>query len=109
MQHADYLIVGAGIAGASTGYFLAGQGKTIVLERESQLLDNVDRIRHIPAVIVQGRHDVVCPMFTAWDLHRAWPEAELVVVPDAGHSAFEPGIARALRRATDRFARRRRT
>ena len=54
------------------------------LERESQLLDNVDRIRHIPAVIVQGRHDVVCPMFTAWDLHRAWPEAELRVVPDAG-------------------------
>jgi proline iminopeptidase len=74
------------------------------VERESQLLDEVDRIRHIPSVIVQGRHDVVCPMYTAWDLHRAWPQAELRVVPDAGHSAFEPGITDELVRATDRFA-----
>ena len=64
------------------------------------------KIRDIPGVIVQGRYDVVCPMRSAWHLHRAWPEAELVVVPDAGHSAFEPGIARALRQATDGFARR---
>ena len=71
---------------------------------EDQLLAGVDRIRHIPSVIVQGRYDVVCPMATAWDLHRAWPEADFVVVPDAGHSAFEPGIARALVAATDRFA-----
>jgi len=78
------------------------------LDSDDQLLRDVPRIRDIPAVIVQGRYDVVCPMRSAWDLHRAWPEAELVVVPDAGHSAFEPGIARALRRATDRFARRRR-
>jgi proline iminopeptidase len=74
------------------------------MQRESQLLDDVGRVRHIPAVIVQGRHDVVCPMFTAWDLHRAWPEAEFHVVPDAGHSAFEPGITDALVRATDRFS-----
>ncbi len=74
------------------------------MNRESQLLDDVGRIRHIPAVIVQGRHDVVCPMYTAWDLHRVWPEAELHVVGDAGHSAFEPGITDALVRATDRFA-----
>jgi len=74
------------------------------MRSERQLLDDVDRIRHIPAVIVQGRHDVVCPMMTAWDLHRAWPEAELHVVGDAGHSAFEPGITDALVRATDRFA-----
>ena len=53
---------------------------------------------------MQGRYDVVCPMATAWDLHRAWPEADLRVVPDAGHSAFEPGITDALVRATDRFA-----
>ena len=72
-------------------------------EREDQLLRDVDRIRHIPAVIVQGRYDVVCPMRSAWDLHRAWPEAELRIVPDAGHSAFEPGIAHALLEATDRF------
>jgi proline iminopeptidase len=77
------------------------------LEREDQLLRGVRRIRHIPAVIVQGRYDVVCPMRTAWDLHRAWPEADFRVVPDAGHSALEPGITHELVRATDRFARRR--
>jgi proline iminopeptidase len=77
------------------------------LEREDQLLRGVRRIRHIPAVIVQGRYDVVCPMRTAWDLHRAWPEADFRVVPDAGHSALEPGITHELVSATDRFARRR--
>ncbi|MGF1515988.1 MAG: prolyl aminopeptidase [Elainellaceae cyanobacterium] len=71
------------------------------LEQEDQLLKNVDRIRHIPAVIVQGRYDVVCPMVTAWDLHQAWPEAEFVVVSEAGHSASEVGIVDALVRATD--------
>ncbi|MCC4908481.1 prolyl aminopeptidase [Microbacterium sp. cx-59] len=72
--------------------------------REGQLIDEVDRIRHIPAVIVQGRYDVCTPIMTAWDLHRAWPEAELAVIDDASHSATEPGIAAALRAATDRFA-----
>jgi proline iminopeptidase len=71
---------------------------------ESQLLDDVGKIRHIPGVIVQGRYDVVCPMESAWDLHRAWPEADLRVVPDSGHSAFEPGIVHELVCATDRFA-----
>ena len=71
---------------------------------EGQLLADVDRIRQIPGVIVQGRYDVVCPMESAWDLHRAWPESELVIVPDAGHSAREPGIAAALVAATDHFA-----
>jgi len=78
------------------------------LEREDQLLRGARKIRHIPAVIVQGRYDVICPMRSAWDLHRAWPEADLRVVTDAGHSAFEPGIARELVAATDRFARPRR-
>jgi proline iminopeptidase len=73
------------------------------MRRESQLLDDIDRVRRLPAVIVQGRHDVVCPMVSAWDLHRAWPEAQLQIVGDAGHSAFEPGITDALVRATDRF------
>jgi proline iminopeptidase len=72
----------------------------------NQLLEDVGRIRHIPAVIVQGRYDVVCPMKSAWDLHRAWPEAELRIVPDAGHAASEPGILSALLEATDAFARR---
>ncbi len=66
--------------------------------------ERIARIRKIPAVIVQGRYDVVCPMTSAWDLHRAWPEADLRVVRDAGHSAFEPGIASELVAATDRFA-----
>jgi proline iminopeptidase len=74
------------------------------LRRDDQLLRDVRRIRHIPGVIVQGRYDVVCPMRSAWDLHRAWPEAKLVVVPDAGHSMHEPGIQRALIRETG-FAR----
>jgi proline iminopeptidase len=63
----------------------------------------IDRIREIPAVIVQGRYDVVCPMETAWALHRAWPEADLRIVPDAGHSAMEPGNLHELVSATDRF------
>jgi len=74
------------------------------LEHDDQLLRGVDRMRHIPGVIVQGRYDVVCPLRSAWDLHRAWPEAELRIVPDAGHSAFEPGITRELVAATDRLA-----
>jgi proline iminopeptidase len=75
-------------------------------EHEDQLLRNAGAIRHVPGVIVQGRYDVVCPMMSAWDLHRAWPEAEFHVVPDAGHSAMEPGILHELIGATDRFARR---
>ena len=73
------------------------------LEEKRSLLANVDRIRHIPGVIVQGRYDVVCPMETAWALHRAWPEADLRLVPDAGHAATEPGNVHALIEATDRF------
>jgi proline iminopeptidase len=73
------------------------------LRTESQLLDDVGPIRHIPAVIVQGRYDVVCPMENAWALHRVWPEAELRIVPDAGHSANELGNTHELIEATDRF------
>jgi proline iminopeptidase, Neisseria-type subfamily len=71
---------------------------------EDKLLLNIDRIRKIPAVIVQGRYDVVCPMMSAWELHRAWPEAEFIVVADAGHSMSEPGIRTCLMEATDKFA-----
>jgi len=72
-------------------------------ERDDQLLHHARRLKDIPAVIVQGRYDVVCPMRSAWDLHRAWPEADLRIVGDAGHSAFEAGIAHELVSATDRF------
>ncbi len=71
---------------------------------DGQLLKDVHKIKHIPAVIVQGRYDIVCPMESAWALHRAWPEAEFILVNDAGHSAFEPGNSRALVAATDKFA-----
>lgn len=74
-------------------------------EVDGQLLRDIDKIRNIPAVIVQGRYDMCCPMDSAWALHRAWPEAEFVIAPDAGHSAFEPSINKALVAATDRFAR----
>lgn len=72
---------------------------------DNQLIEDVGRIRKIPAVIVQGRYDVICPMKSAWDLHRAWPEADLRIVNDAGHSAFEAGNVHELISATDRFSR----
>ncbi|ASC71737.1 Alpha/beta hydrolase [Halomicronema hongdechloris C2206] len=81
-------------------YFIHGG----FFEPPDQLLRQVDQIRAIPGVIVQGRYDVVCPMITAWELHRAWPEADFIVVPNAGHSATEAGILSALVDATDRFA-----
>ncbi|MCF8570844.1 prolyl aminopeptidase [Gordonia sp. HY002] len=71
---------------------------------DGQLLRDIGSIEHIPAVIVQGRYDVVCPMRSAWDLHRAWPAADLHIVDDAGHASFEPGIVHHLVEATDRFA-----
>lgn len=71
---------------------------------EDQLLRDIDKIRDIPAVIIQGRYDVVCPAVSAWDLHKAWPEAEFHIVQDAGHSMTEPGIRSKLLDATDKFA-----
>lgn len=67
------------------------------------LLKNIKHLRSIPAVIVQGRYDAVCPIVSADDMVQAWPEADYVVIPDAGHSAFEPGIAAALIQATNDF------
>ena len=64
---------------------------------------NIEKLRKIPGVIVNGRYDVVCPIESAWALHRAWPEAELRIVEDAGHAAHEPGILHELIEATDRY------
>ncbi|KAJ1307934.1 hypothetical protein OPQ81_002011 [Rhizoctonia solani] len=74
--------------------------------REGQLLESqsIDKIRHIPTIVVQGRYDVVCPTTTAWKLKKQWPDIELHIVPDAGHSAREPGIAKLLTEAADKFA-----
>jgi proline iminopeptidase len=90
-----------GFARIECHYFVNGG----FLRRDDQLLRDVSRIRHIPAAIVQGRYDVVCPARSAWDLHRAWPEARFLLVPEAGHSMAEPGIRSALIRETARFAR----
>jgi proline iminopeptidase len=73
-------------------------------DQDEQLLNNVDKIRHIPTIIVQGRYDVVCPVQSAWDLHKVWPESKLEIIQNAGHSLSEEGITNALVESTDRFA-----
>ena len=90
--------VALGLARIEAHYFMHD-----IFLTQNSLLDNVGRIRGIPAVIVQGRYDMVCPIVSADELHRAWPEAEYIVIPDAGHSAWEPGICAELVAATERF------
>jgi len=70
---------------------------------DNYLIENIGKVRHLPGAIVQGRYDVVCPMMSAWELHRAWPEAELKITPDSGHSMMEAGNLSALVEATDKF------
>ncbi|KAF8206347.1 proline iminopeptidase [Mycena galopus ATCC 62051] len=74
--------------------------------RDGQLLESqeIDKIRHIPTIVVQGRYDVICPATTAYQLKKVWPEITLHIVPDAGHSSREKGIAELLVQATDKFA-----
>ncbi|WP_445681689.1 prolyl aminopeptidase [Radicibacter daui] len=88
------------LARLETHYF-----RNCLFTPEDRLVRDVDIIRDVPAVIVQGRYDIVCPIASADALHRAWPEADYIVVPDAGHSALEPGICRELVQATERFRR----
>ncbi|MFN2515986.1 MAG: prolyl aminopeptidase [Pyrinomonadaceae bacterium] len=76
----------------------------VFFDSDNYLIEHIDKIRNIPTVIVQGRYDIVCPIMSAWELHRAWPEAQLKIIPDAGHSISEPGIIDALVEATDRFS-----
>jgi proline iminopeptidase len=70
---------------------------------EGGLLAHMHRIAHVPAEIVQGRYDMICPPVTAFDLVAQWPTARLTIIPDAGHSALEPGVRRALVAAVERF------
>ena len=72
-------------------------------EWETWILDNVDKVRHIPCAIVHGRYDVVCPVKSAWDLKKVWPEADLHIVNDSGHSAVEPGNRSKLIDFTEKF------
>ncbi|MDB2451588.1 prolyl aminopeptidase [Gammaproteobacteria bacterium] len=75
------------------------------LEHENQLIESgINIIRDIPTVIVQGRYDIVCPISTAWELSQNWPEAELIVAPSSGHTAFELEITHELIKATNTFA-----
>jgi proline iminopeptidase len=75
------------------------------LEHENQLIETgIDIIRHIPTTIVQGRYDIVCPMATAWELSKNWPEAKLIIAPSSGHTAFENEITHELIKATNEYA-----
>ncbi len=74
--------------------------------QEDQLVQRIDRIRHLPATIVQGRYDLLCPPISALQLHRAWPESRLILVEDAGHSASEAGIRSVLVSVMDEIAAR---
>jgi len=94
-------VVALGLARIEAHYFIHN-----IFLPDNSLLDNVGRIRHLPAVIVQGRYDAVCPIVSADDLHKAWPEADYRIVPDAGHSAWEPGICAELVKAAEQFKRR---
>jgi proline iminopeptidase len=91
-------VVALGLARMEAHYFAHG-----IFLSEDALLANAGRLRSIPGVIVQGRYDVVCPIASAHDLVAAWPEADYRVIPDAGHSAWEPGICAALVAACERF------
>jgi proline iminopeptidase len=91
-------VLALGLARMEAHYFMNG-----IFLPENHLLANIHRIRKIPAVMIQGRYDLVCPIRTADEVHQAWPEASYHVVPDAGHSAMEPGTRAALVSAMERF------
>ncbi|WP_374565854.1 prolyl aminopeptidase [Nitrosomonas sp.] len=90
--------VALGLARMEAHYF-----KHNIFLPENSLLDNAHKLHNIPATIVQGRYDAVCPIVSADDLHQAWPQAEYLIIDDAGHSVWEPGIQAALIRATNQF------
>ena len=70
---------------------------------QDQLIQNASKLKGIPGAIIQGRYDIVTPLRTAWDLAKAWPDAELQIITDAGHAPMEPGIIDAMVRASDRW------
>lgn len=87
-----------GLARIEAHYFLHD-----IFLPENDLLNKIDYIRHIPAIIIHGRYDAVCPIISADDVVQKWPEVEYRVIPDSGHSAFEPGICRELVKAMEGF------
>jgi proline iminopeptidase len=93
-------VVALGLARIEAHYFVND-----IFLPENALLANAPRLQGVPGAIVQGRYDMVCPLVSAHELHLAWPEARYQIVPDAGHSAWEPGILGALVEATEHFKR----
>ena len=73
-------------------------------DSDNYLIENIDKIRNIPSVIVHGRYDIICPVVQAWDLHKAWPEADFHIIPDSGHSIYEEGIKNKLIEYTDKYS-----
>ena len=100
LHHFDDVKIAEAFARIECHYFINGG----FFESENWILENVDKIRHIPTVIIQGRYDVVCPMVSAWDLHLAFPEADFEVVQNAGHSMTEEGISAKLVEYTNKFS-----
>lgn len=100
VQHCEDLAFALAFARIECHYFI-NHG---FLHHDSQLIDQLESIRHLPTVIVHGRYDAICPLENAWNVYRKLKNAQFIVVPDAGHSAFEAGIATALVEATDRFS-----
>jgi len=98
VAHYSEDIVAFGLARIEAHYF-----HNNIFLPDNSLLDNASKIKQIPGVIVQGRYDMVCPIISADDLHRAWPQAEYIIVPDAGHSAWEPGITAQLVAAMEKL------
>jgi proline iminopeptidase len=86
------------LARIETHYFTNGNFMS-----DNALLDNLVAITHLPCTIIQGRYDIICPIATADELHRAWPGSEMIIVPDAGHSAMDPGVREALVMTTERY------
>jgi proline iminopeptidase len=93
-------VVALGLARIEAHYFMND-----IFLGENSLLENAHKLSGIPGTIVQGRYDMVCPLVSAHELHLAWPRADFRIVPDAGHSAWEPGILGALVEATEHFKR----
>jgi len=96
LEKAEDLDFAVAFARIECHYFING-----IFVEDGHILNNVEKIKHIPTTIVQGRYDMVCPTISAWELHKALPESKLIIVPDAGHSMGEASIARELVNATD--------
>jgi len=101
LHHFDDLKIAEAFARIECHYF-KNRG---FFKEDGWILKNINHIQHIPSVIVQGRYDVVCPMQSAWDLHKVYKASELIIIDDSGHSMLEKGIQKELVKATDKFCK----